>query len=113
MAVSRRIRSFPIVGACLQANRVPRKRTALWIACKQAPTFRATRFVQAVIAQPRTRVCLQNVLSSRGPQRRAVAIQMDCFVVPLGGTSRNDILQTHPSWNSQPEAPKLGSSRAG
>jgi hypothetical protein len=24
-----------------------------------------------------------------------VAIQMDCFVVPLRGTSRNDILQAH------------------
>ena len=39
---------------------------------------------------------LQNALSSRGPQERAVAIQLDCFVVPQGGTSRNDILQTSP-----------------
>jgi hypothetical protein len=41
------------------------------------------------------KVFLQNALSSRGPQQRAVAIQMDCFVVSLRETSRNDILQTH------------------
>jgi hypothetical protein len=48
--------------------------------------------------------CLQNALSSRGPQKRAVAaeavalvaIQMDCFVVPLRATSRNDFLQARP-----------------
>ncbi len=43
------------------------------------------------------RACLQNVLSSRGPQKRAVAIQLDDFVGSRSGPSRNDTIVKRPN----------------
>ena len=100
-----RCRGAPSVrpsGRCLRHDAVRERR----LRCRGAPCVRPSGSVEETVARkvrpytemkaiwPEAR--LQNVLLSRGLQQRAVAIQLDCFVVLPSGTPRNDILKPCP-----------------